>query len=636
MELNLPTLFLRGGFEPQSLDAEKRTITLRWSTGEKVLRGGFFTEPFYEELSLAPESVRMNRLRGGAPLLNAHSSQNILDQIGVVEDAWLEDGNGFARVRFSERADVAPIFQDVKAGIIRNVSVGYRVHRFQDVSGENDKVKTFRAVDWEPMELSMVPVGADSGASVRSGKDEMHACEIVERARHKNEETLMKDQNAAKTLETSPIDAEMIRKETLEQERRRISEITQLTRKFGMDEAFSRKLIEDDFSVDAARHQILDKLAERSEQHKILNQVSGIEITRDEADTRRAGAVEALMHRYDPKTNKLTEKAYSFAGMSLLRLAEEILLRNHQNVSGLSKMELSKRAFLSTSDFPEILSAVANKTLRQAYEAAPQTFRPFVRQVFNADFKPVSRVQLSETPKLEKVNQSGEFKYGAMSDSAEKYNLATFGKIIAINRQAIIDDDLEAMTRIPGLFGRAAADLESDLVYSVLTGNAAMSDGLALFHANHGNLGIAAAPGEAGFGEAREKMRTQTGLQKGKDRQFLNILARYLIVPAALETASQKQLTAIVANATNSVNVFSGAYTLIVEPRLDADSKKSWYMAAEPSQIDTIEIAYLQGQPGVYTETEQGFDIDGIKIKARLDVGVKAIDHRGLFKNPGV
>ena len=75
---------------------------------------------------------------------------------------------------------------------------------------------------------------------------------------------------------------------------------------------------------------------------------------------------------------------------------------------------------------------------------------------------------------------------------------------------------------------------------------------------------------------------------------------------------------------------------MIVEPRLDADSKKSWYMAADPSQIDTIEIAYLQGQTGVYTETEQGFDIDGIKIKARLDVGVKAIDHRGLFKNPGV
>ena len=59
-------------------------------------------------------------------------------------------------------------------------------------------------------------------------------------------------------------------------------------------------------------------------------------------------------------------------------------------------------------------------------------------------------------------------------------------------------------------------------------------------------------------------------------------------------------------------------------------------MAADPSQIDTIEIAYLQWQAGVYTETEQGFDIDGIKIKARLDVGVKAIDHRGLFKNPGV
>lgn len=638
-QINLPSLFFRGGFEPETLDAEKRTIMLRWSTGEKVLRGGFFSDPFYEELSLSPDSVRMNRLKNGAPLLNTHSNQNVLDQIGVVEDAWLENGNGFARVRFSERSDVAPIFQDVKAGIIRNVSVGYRVYRFQDVSGENDKLKTFRATDWEPMELSMVPVGADSGASVRSHEKDLNTCEVVERTEeNKNEETIMKDQNAAKALETeaSKIDPEAIRKETLEQERKRTFEITQLTRKFGMDDAFSRKLIESDVPVDEARRQILDKLAERSDQNKILNQVSGVEVTRDEGDTRRAGAVEALMHRYDPKVNQLTEKAHPFAGMSLLRLAEEILLRNHQKVSGLSKMELTKRAFLSTSDFPEILSAVANKTLRQAYDMAPQTFRPFVRQVFNADFKPVSRVQLSEAPKLEKVNQSGEFKYGSMSDAAEKYNLATFGKIIAINRQVIIDDDLEAMTRIPALFGRSAADLESDLVYGVITGNAAMSDGVSLFHANHNNLGVPAAPGEAGFGEAREKMRTQTGLQKGKDKQFLNVTARYLIVPAALETASQKQLTAITANVANSVNVFSGAYVLITEPRLDADSKRTWYMAADPSQIDTIEIAYLQGQAGVYTETEQGFDIDGIKIKARLDVGVKAIDHRGLFKNPGV
>ncbi len=449
---NLPTLFLRGGFEPQTLDAEKRTIVLRWSTGEKVLRGGFFTEPFYEELSLKPESVRMHRLHGGVPLLNAHSSQNVLDQIGVVEDAWLENGNGFARVRFSERSDVAPIFQDVKAGIIRNVSVGYRVYRFQDVSQENDKMKTFRATDWEPMELSMVPVGADSGASVRSGEKDLNACEIIERDQNKNEETIMKDQEMTKIETPPPINPETIRKETLGAERKRVSEITQLTRKFGMDEAFSKTLLEGSVTVEQARCQILDQLAERSEKQRIQNQVSGVEVTRDETDVRRAGAIEALMHRYDPKANQVTEKAHPFVGMSLLRLAEEILVRNHQRVTGLSKMELVKRAFLSTSDFPEILAAVANKTLRQAYEAAPQTFRPFVRQVSNADFKEVRRIQLSEAPKLEKVNQSGEFKYGSMSDSAEKYSLATYGKIIAINRQVIIDDDLEAMTRIPALF----------------------------------------------------------------------------------------------------------------------------------------------------------------------------------------
>src|SRR5262245_27809909 len=167
LKANLPTLLFRASFEPSTIDAEKRTAVLRWSTGAKVLRGGLFTDPFYEALSLDPSAVRMDRLKNGAPLLNAHSSGNVLDQIGVVEDAWLEGGQGLARVRFSDRSDVQPIFNDVKNGIIRNVSVGYRVYKFQDVSGDNDTMKTLKAVDWEPMELSMVPIGADAGASVR-------------------------------------------------------------------------------------------------------------------------------------------------------------------------------------------------------------------------------------------------------------------------------------------------------------------------------------------------------------------------------------------------------------------------------------------------------------------------------------
>ena len=75
---------------------------------------------------------------------------------------------------------------------------------------------------------------------------------------------------------------------------------------------------------------------------------------------------------------------------------------------------------------------------------------------------------------------------------------------------------------------------------------------------------------------------------------------------------------------------------IIAEARLDAASAIAWYMAANPSQIDTIEYAYLEGQSGVYIETRVGFDVDGVEVKARLDFGAKAIDWRGIHKNPGV
>ena len=74
----------------------------------------------------------------------------------------------------------------------------------------------------------------------------------------------------------------------------------------------------------------------------------------------------------------------------------------------------------------------------------------------------------------------------------------------------------------------------------------------------------------------------------------------------------------------------------IVEPRLDAVASvgdTNWYTAADPSSIDTIEYCYLEGQQGVYIETRQGFEVDGVEIKARLDFAAAAIDFRGLQKN---
>lgn len=166
-------------------DAGARTAEVMWSSGAAVKRIDWFAgETFLEELSLDPKHVRMDRLNSGAPLLNSHGTWSLSDVIGVVERAAIEGGSATATVRFSNRPEVDSIWRDVQDGIIRNVSVGYKVHKYEDVTdyakakpGERT-VKILRAVDWEPFELSAVPVGADPKAGFRSGSDE-NECEII-------------------------------------------------------------------------------------------------------------------------------------------------------------------------------------------------------------------------------------------------------------------------------------------------------------------------------------------------------------------------------------------------------------------------------------------------------------------------
>lgn len=353
---------------------------------------------------------------------------------------------------------------------------------------------------------------------------------------------------------------------------------------------------------------------------------------RDETETRREMMASALLHRTNAKL-VLPDGARQFRGMSMMDLARESLENAGIKTRGMDRMEIAKRSFETTSDLPSVLANVANKSLRTAYESAPRTFKPWARQNTAPDFKQMSRVALSDAPALEAVPEAGEFKRGAFTDGKEVYQLATYGKIVGMSRQAIINDDLSAFTRLPALMAMAAANIESDTVYGILTANAALSDTVALFHSSHANLtGTGTAISVAALGVARAMMR----VQKSPALAVLNLAPKYLIVPAALETIANQFTSAdFVSAKSGDINPFKGNLEVITEARLDATSALSWYLAADNNAIDTIEYSYLEGQEGAYLETRQGFDVDGMEFKARLDFAAKAIDYRGLYKNNG-
>lgn len=627
----LPMQCRQASFVPASIAAGEdgsTTVELVWSTGARVRRTDYWTGRKYdEELSLDPAHVDLTRLNGGAPLLDTHAAMCLENILGVVERAWVIGNEGRALVRFSSREEIAAVVADVKSGIIRNVSVGYSVKTYQITEGD---VPVYRAIEWTPMELSLVPIPADAGSSTRSLPTS--DCEFQNRAAAHQQETTMSQATSAAPAVTSATtapaatpDLDAIRAEAALAERARVSSINDLCQRHGLTD-MAPTLVTGGHTVETARSQILDKLSERDAGRSV-----NIQTVTDETDVRRAAVENAILHRANPGGVKLTDAGRQYRGLSLIEVAREMLEKSGERTRGMDKMTLAQRA-LATSDFPYVLANVANKTLRAGYEAAPQTFRPFCKQTSAPDFKTIQRTQVGDAPQLKEVNEAGEFTYGSVGEGKESYKLATYGRIIGITRQTLINDDLSAFANLPAQFGRAAANLESDIVWGIVTTNAALNDSIALFHANHGNLG-AGAIGVTGLDAGRAAMR----IQKSVDGQFINVMPSFLIVPAAKETLAQQYTSADFVSAKSSdINPFKSALQVLVEPRLDANSTSVWYLAADPMNIDTIEYCYLDGNEGVYIETRNGFEVDGMEIKARLDFAAKAIDYRGLYKSTGV
>lgn len=630
----MPLQVREAAFQPATFSEESRTVELVWSTGARVRRYDWWEDRYYEEeLSLDPAHVRLDRLNAGAPLLKDHRA-NLDNVVGVVERAWLDGQQARALVRFAKDDAADAVMQKVRDGILPNISVGYGVRRYEIIRQEG-QLDIYRAVDWEPAELSFVAIPADAAAQVRSAPAEgtkTIECEFINRAQPATRGDAKMAEPQEKPAGATPVEInpEQVRQEAIATERARIAEINTLCTRHKLPQ-LAEQLIRDGAGVEAARAAVLEQLAARDESTPTHPR---IETVRDETDTRRAAVENAILNRSNPGQHKLTDAGRQYRGMSLLEVARDLLEVAGTNTRGMDKLGIAQRAMHTTSDFPAILANVANKTLRDAYESAPQTFRPFCRQTSAPDFKQIQRTQVGDAPKLAKVNEHGEFTYGTIGEGKEVYQLATYGRIIAITRQTIINDDLGAFTDMPAKFGRAAADLESDIVWGIVTGNPKMGDNVDLFHADHGNLPTGAALGIDSLAVARAAMRKQKSL----DGRAINVTPRFLLVPAALETKAQQFTSqAYVSAKSTDINPFAGALMPIAEPRLDdvSGGDKAWYLAADPAQVDTIEYCYLDGNEGVYIETRNGFEVDGVEIKARLDFAAKAIDWRGLLKNAG-
>jgi len=718
----MPRLSMRASFAPATVNDENRTVEVVFTTGARVKRQGWFSPPYFEELSLDKGHVRLDRLNGGAPLLDSHGSfdMSLDDVIGVVEEgtARVENGRGLARVRFSRGERGEGAFREVKDGILRNISVGYQIHKMKRIKDElaeesedsdsEDVIPVFRAIDWEPHELSLVPIPADAAAQVRSGDVTTNPCEFVTRASEEPKMAKMKKKAKPSTTtaaapataraenptpddddvetdeeraedETEDEDVEADEEESEGEEvtsggddaaaagralpaatdNRRAVEMLRLARALRItDEKFVERHLEKGTPMGKFRRIAVRKAASDAGESPILPGGPRIEAVRggDPRDKFRHCAVSWLLMRSglaDQVAAVAKKRGESFvvdpgevAGMTLLRLAEECIVRAGIKVRGMNPLKMAEIAFdaraggfQTTSDFPVILDQTVDRALLAGYELAPHEWRKLAKVGSLSNFKPSKRIRLGSMGRLDRVPQHAEFKNKPLPDGVEEeVQLETFGNIVAITRQVIIDDDLGAVLSMAGDIGLMAGETIELEFWDLLNQNGGlgpdMADGKPLFDPDHNNIQTdGTALSEAGLDANRLLMGSQTD-QSGK-----RIVMRPTVLLVSLAQGSQArklntaEFDMDAADGVTPSDVRGLFRDIIDSPYVTSPRR---YLFADPQRNPTFEVNFLNGQQTPFTESRDGWRIDGKEYKVRHDFGVDAVDYRTAVTDDGL
>ena len=473
------------------------------------------------------------------------------------------------------------------------------------------------------------------------------------------------------SVNRSAADVNKLIKRALVSDQKRRDEIQAAVKIAKLDPAFADELCKSGVTVADANARIIERMATQPLGSSVGADVRVTGSSDDKFyDAVSAGLINRAFNQahFKNKPNISAPGSEDFERTSLRSVAsmfvERMGVKNVHNIPipDVARMAMGHRPTLdryrvqrsdvyhTTGSFANLLLDAANKTLLAGYEEAPYTWSIWARQAQSVDdFKPINRIRLSEMGNPEVVPEGGDYPEARMSDKKESYKIEKYGSMFTVTWETVVNDDLDALSRIPAAQGAACRRKQNAAVYSVLTANAALADTEALFNntaqttaGGHANLSAAAAnPSVTTLNTMYLSMLTKRGINSDV---ILNIMPQYLIVTAALAATSMEVLGSTArpevggsaAGNSNTHNIYGpdGArrLQLIVEPTLDANSTTAWYAAASNSQVDTVELAFLAGEESPVLESEWGFDNDVYKYKVRQTFGVAAIDFRGLYK----
>jgi ATP-dependent Clp protease protease subunit len=354
-----------------------------------------------------------------------------------------------------------------------------------------------------------------------------------------------------------------------------------------------------------------------------------------------------------------------FANMSLPKLAEESLLADgvtHEQLRRMAPAQiaqaalgfgraagLSGSALHTTGSLGEVTRDAMHKSLAAGYGEAPQTWRGPMRQGASvADFKEKHVVKLSAAGNLPVWNDNTAPDQVKLSNERESYAVEARAETLSFSWRLLLNDDLDALARHPQLLGAACGRTVNAVAWRQLTSNPVMADGQTLLletvagNRKRSNYTYGAAtPTNAILGAMKAKMRLMRGLNTAEGNEsedVLNLVPAYLVGPAALEEAILKQvLSGADPAAGGNSSVYNTARTLtpVIEPLLDASSATQFYLFASTSQIDTIEVTFMQGYETPFPHEWMDDKTMSQNFTIIQVFEAKAIDHRGIHAHRG-
>lgn len=357
-------------------------------------------------------------------------------------------------------------------------------------------------------------------------------------------------------------------------------------------------------------------------------------------------AEEALLRDYGERT---LEAANALRHIGLRELVAECArIEGHYVPRVFGDGKETIRAGFSTISLPGILESVMNRTMLAAYQEAPIAAFDLCAIGSVSDFKEVSRYRLLGTGGFEKVAPDGELKHGKLSEQRYSNRADTYGQILMLTRQDIINDDLDAFLDITRQMGRSGAESIDDLFFTLLLGNPG-----SFFGAGNSNYltGADTAFGSDSLTEAKTLFRKQKAGpgKKGKDQKPVNVRPELLVVPVELETEAEllmgsSQLMIDASGSPTKIpvdNPHRNKYRVVSMPHLSDSyytgaSALAWYLFANPKVVPAFELVFLNGRrTPVIERVEAPPNMLGMGFRGYIDVGLNTQDPRGAVKVKG-